>query len=420
MSATLDTTVTVAVEGGWEMECTRRVFGDRTIGVIGPVVFDAGLELSFAVSANESATFEVDVPVTVGFAYDDGTATNLSDVSPTGTGTGSFGASVSVALGAAVTTSAKAFGVVGIEIGVGPEVTASVATPACISVDLAFVLSIEAVAERWGIGWSFDLGSITLGPWDLYRSAACDDDDVPPPGGGLYLDRHDIAAGGWFTLFEPAPAGGNTWTASGGSVRVFHDATEFGPWEGLAVWRVPTTPGRYTLTLRDYVGEERSVTVRVLDEPDADKDGVVDRLDNCVNFTNRNQSDMDGDGIGDVCDPTPWGTDTHGYGVQYVVVDQNGYPIYGNYVVGGRLGDVDPQRRWYTNGYGAAVIRYIGDFVPEYGPGAPDLDDLVAQSCADDDCFNFGCTSVAFPEAMQPAVGTLHVEVVRAQCTQNQ
>ncbi len=40
---------------------------------------------------------------------------------------------------------------------------------------------------------------------------------------------------------------------------------------------------------------------------DQDNDGHTDRLDNCPNNSNSNQSDKDFDGIGDVCDPTPNG-----------------------------------------------------------------------------------------------------------------
>src|SRR5215212_117275 len=36
--------------------------------------------------------------------------------------------------------------------------------------------------------------------------------------------------------------------------------------------------------------------------PDADGDGVEDNLDNCPNTANANQADLDGDGQGDVCD----------------------------------------------------------------------------------------------------------------------
>ncbi len=35
---------------------------------------------------------------------------------------------------------------------------------------------------------------------------------------------------------------------------------------------------------------------------DTDGDGVIDLADNCVDIANADQSDIDGDGLGDVCD----------------------------------------------------------------------------------------------------------------------
>lgn len=40
--------------------------------------------------------------------------------------------------------------------------------------------------------------------------------------------------------------------------------------------------------------------------PDTDGDGIPDSADNCPTEANPDQSDLDFDGLGDVCDPTPW------------------------------------------------------------------------------------------------------------------
>ena len=46
-----------------------------------------------------------------------------------------------------------------------------------------------------------------------------------------------------------------------------------------------------------------TVTASAMSVTDSDSDGVVDAADNCPLTANADQADLDGDGIGDVCDP---------------------------------------------------------------------------------------------------------------------
>lgn len=48
---------------------------------------------------------------------------------------------------------------------------------------------------------------------------------------------------------------------------------------------------------------DQAVTTLFYPEKDSDDDGIIDKNDNCVNNFNPDQGDVDGDGIGDVCDP---------------------------------------------------------------------------------------------------------------------
>ncbi|VVC02498.1 Thrombospondin type 3 repeat protein [Candidatus Bilamarchaeum dharawalense] len=80
-------------------------------------------------------------------------------------------------------------------------------------------------------------------------------------------------------------------------------------------------------------------------EPDNDQDGIPDSQDNCPYNYNKDQSDVDGDGVGDVCDscddrdndqdgvkncddqcPNEYGTSADGCPVQSPDYDKDGYP----------------------------------------------------------------------------------------------
>ena len=73
-----------------------------------------------------------------------------------------------------------------------------------------------------------------------------------------------------------------------------------------------TELGTYVLKLKAVStskSRELEITLRVISD-DNDKDGIKNDVDNCPETANPNQSDIDGDGIGDVCDPNPLPKDT--------------------------------------------------------------------------------------------------------------
>jgi len=68
---------------------------------------------------------------------------------------------------------------------------------------------------------------------------------------------------------------------------------------------------------------------------DKDKDGIADNSDNCPNTANKDQKDSDADGIGDVCDSTPFGDPSTTEGV--LLLDFDGYSLPAGSVWNGGL-----------------------------------------------------------------------------------
>lgn len=56
-------------------------------------------------------------------------------------------------------------------------------------------------------------------------------------------------------------------------------------------------------TFSDWSGSFAFELCTILPNPDEDFDGILNDIDNCATVPNANQSDINNDGIGDVCDP---------------------------------------------------------------------------------------------------------------------
>jgi hypothetical protein len=86
-----------------------------------------------------------------------------------------------------------------------------------------------------------------------------------------------------------------------------HTMTWGGSYAGMDLFSVSivniVTPPLSTSTTTTVLQIATTTTTTVL--PDTDHDGVADAADNCPGTYNPLQHDADGDGAGDVCDPTP-------------------------------------------------------------------------------------------------------------------
>jgi thrombospondin type 3 repeat-containing domain protein len=64
-----------------------------------------------------------------------------------------------------------------------------------------------------------------------------------------------------------------------------------------------TTQGRYMIKAKDNIFLAVNIgQIIVQEDGDMDRDGVPDSQDNCIEISNSDQKDTDGDGIGDICD----------------------------------------------------------------------------------------------------------------------
>jgi Thrombospondin type 3 repeat len=69
-------------------------------------------------------------------------------------------------------------------------------------------------------------------------------------------------------------------------------------------------------------------------DPDDDNDGVADVSDNCPLVPNADQADRDGDGTGDACDPTPGSTPGKVTGGGWIGASKNSFGFNARYTAG--------------------------------------------------------------------------------------
>jgi hypothetical protein len=173
LTGTVTLSWSVAVSGS--ISCTFEV-PSVPLGVIGPATIEGGYEIEVSISAEVSGELQVQVPVVIGFEYDDGDATNLSSVNPSGTATYE-GATVQLSAGAFATSAVKLFGIVGIELAQGPQVTAELADE-CLELFVGYSVSMSAEIGRWGVGWSIELADFSPPPKRVGQFGSCPEPTV--------------------------------------------------------------------------------------------------------------------------------------------------------------------------------------------------------------------------------------------------
>ncbi len=169
MVATFTPSVSWKLSSKIAFNCTATILKDKVVGVIGPMVFDAGVSLSVSAStAVSSADIGGSIPIRLGFEYKDGDTKNLSSYDIVGKGDGSA-ADVAVSLGFAITQKGKALGIAGLSASIGPKLTAKLAATGCFKLDGALIASLSAEFGRWMFKWDVKLADFALGPWTIYK-----------------------------------------------------------------------------------------------------------------------------------------------------------------------------------------------------------------------------------------------------------
>jgi hypothetical protein len=100
--------------------------------------------------------------------------------------------------------------------------------------------------------------------------------------------------------------------------------------------------------------------------PDADNDGIPDSSDNCPDRFNPDQSDQDGDGLGDICDPYPSSSDNLGA----CMTETTGLTVKIETLLGDQAALISENRALFQE---VAILK--GQLVDDDGDGIPNSSD---------------------------------------------
>jgi hypothetical protein len=141
------------------------------IGAIGPALVESGPHISASVSAAlPSVQLSASLPISVGMEYDAGVVDNLSSLDLDGSIVAAE-AFAEISLQVGIDLDVKLFGVLGVEMTVGPELQAQI-QGGCVELTGALVASLSGELGRWGIEWGFEVAEISTGQLLLW-SAGC-------------------------------------------------------------------------------------------------------------------------------------------------------------------------------------------------------------------------------------------------------